>query len=215
LSYALQRAFQRWLNEASVNRLLAASIGNDPSLRDILRMARPTPSDNARRALFGWLTNKEVAKWAPATMDDLPAEVRLLDVYRKSESAGEQASMLTGARLRWDLLADAARGSTTWKAIARQMGPQALRINLNTPRRHEQGSLRGRGGVVRGGHPAPQPGQRRHSVRREAVPRPGRSAGFDPEPGGTPGQVRRRWHELLVAAHGGDQHFRQPPICWV
>ena len=126
LSYALQRAFQRWLNEASVRGLLAASIGNDPSLRDILRMARPTPTDNARRALFGWLTNKEVAKWAPATMDDLPAEVRLLDAYRKSESADEQASTLTGARLRWDLLADAARGSTTWKAIERQMGPQAL-----------------------------------------------------------------------------------------
>jgi 60 kDa SS-A/Ro ribonucleoprotein len=143
LSYALQRAFQRWLNEGSVNRLLSASIGNDPSLRDILRMARPTPIDNARRALFGWLTNKEVAKWAPATMDDLPAEVRLLDAYRKSESADEQASMLTGARLRWDLLADAARGSTTWKAIARQMGPQALRMNLNTLLRHDVLSDRG------------------------------------------------------------------------
>ncbi|MFZ1010881.1 MAG: TROVE domain-containing protein [Candidatus Sulfotelmatobacter sp.] len=143
LSYALQRAFQRWLNEASVNRLLAASIGNDPSLRDILRMARPTPSDNARRALFGWLTDKEVAKWAPATVDDLPAEVRLLDAYRKTESADEQASMLTGARLRWDLLADAARGSTTWKAIARQMGPQALRMNLNTLLRHDVLSDRG------------------------------------------------------------------------
>lgn len=143
LSYALQRAFQRWLNEASVSRLLAASIGNDPSLRDVLRMARPTPSDDARRALFGWLTDKEVAKWAPATMDDLPAEARLLDAYRKTESADEQASMLTGARLRWDLLADAARGSTTWKAIARQMGPQALRMNLNTLLRHDVLSDRG------------------------------------------------------------------------
>jgi 60 kDa SS-A/Ro ribonucleoprotein len=148
LSYALQRAFQRWLNEASVNRRLSASIGNDPSLRDILRMARPTPSDNARRALFGWLTNKEVEKWAPATVDDLPTEVRLLDAYRKTESTDEQASMLTGARLRWDLLADAARGSTTWKAIARQMGPQALRMNLNTLLRHDVLSDRGMVGFV-------------------------------------------------------------------
>ena len=150
LSHALQRAFQRWLNEASVHGLLAASIGNDPSLRDILRLARPTPTNNARRALFGWLTNREVAKWAPATMEDLPAEVCLLDAYRKSESAEAQASMLSrglplslgegrgeGPRLRWDLLADAARSSTTWKAIARQMGPQALRMNLNTLLRHD------------------------------------------------------------------------------
>ena len=47
LSSSLQRAFQRWLNEASVGKLLSASIGNDPSLRDVLRLARPTPKDNA------------------------------------------------------------------------------------------------------------------------------------------------------------------------
>lgn len=137
LAYALQRAFQRWLNEASVSRLLAASIGNDPSLRDVLRLARPTPKDNARRALFGWLTNKEVAKWLPATVDDLPEEVRLLDAYRNAATAEEQASLLTNARLRWDLLANAARGPATWKAIARLMGPQALRMNLNTLLRHD------------------------------------------------------------------------------
>ncbi len=63
LSSSVQRAFQRWLNTASVGKLLSASIGNDPSLRDILRMARPTPTDNARRAMFGWLTGKDVEKW--------------------------------------------------------------------------------------------------------------------------------------------------------
>jgi 60 kDa SS-A/Ro ribonucleoprotein len=72
LSSSLQRAFRRWLNEASVGKLLSASIGQDPSLRDVLRLARPTPKDNARRALFGWLTGKEIAKWAPATEADLP-----------------------------------------------------------------------------------------------------------------------------------------------
>lgn len=37
LSSSLQRAYQRWLNEASVGKLLSASIGNDPSLRDLRR----------------------------------------------------------------------------------------------------------------------------------------------------------------------------------
>jgi len=137
LSYALQRAFQRWLNEASVSRLLAASIGNDPSLRDVLRMARPTPKNNARRALFGWLTGKPVEKWAPASVDDLPSEVRALDAYRKAASAEEQVSILSNAQFRWDLLADAAHSPAVWKAIAYQMGPQALRMNLNTLLRHE------------------------------------------------------------------------------
>jgi 60 kDa SS-A/Ro ribonucleoprotein len=137
LSYALQRTFQRWLNDAGVGRLLSACIGHDPSLRDVLRMARPTPMDNARRALFGWLTNKPVEKWVPASTEDLPAEIRTLDAYRKAASADEQVALLDGVRLRWDLLADAARGPSVWKAIARQMGPQALRMNLNTLLRHE------------------------------------------------------------------------------
>lgn len=136
-SSSLQRALQRWLNEASVGKLLSASIGSDPSLRDILRMARPTPKDNARRALFGWLTDKPIEKWAPATEADLPALVQSLIAYRKADSAGMQALLLGDLSVRWDLLADAAKGPLVWKAIARQMGPQALRMNLNTLLRHE------------------------------------------------------------------------------
>ena len=137
LSSSLQRAFQRWLNEASVSKLLSASIGNDPSLRDVLRMARPTPKDNARRALFGWLTEKETDKWAPATEVDLPVQVQSLIAYRQADTAEAQALIAGDLSVRWDLLADAAKGPLVWKAIARQMGPQALRMNLNTLLRHQ------------------------------------------------------------------------------
>jgi 60 kDa SS-A/Ro ribonucleoprotein len=137
LSSSLQRAFQRWLNEASVGKLLSASIGNDPSLRDVLRLARPTPKDNARRALFGWLTGKETDKWTPATEADLPEQVQTLAAYRRAETAELQALILGDLSVRWDLLADAAKGALVWKGIARQMGPQALRMNLNTLLRHE------------------------------------------------------------------------------
>jgi len=136
LSYALQRAFQRWLNKASVGQLLSASIGNDPSLRDVLRLARPTPADNAHRALFGWLADRPTEKWAPATPADLPEEVAVLVAYRQAETEEAQVALLERNRFRWDLLADAARGPRVWKAIARQMGPQALRMNLNTLQRH-------------------------------------------------------------------------------
>jgi len=138
LSSSLQRAFQRWLNTASVGKLLSASIGNDPSLRDILRMARPTPKDNARRAMFGWLTDKSIEKWAPATEADLPVEVQSLIEYRNSESEEGQALIAGGLdNVRWDLLSDAAKGPTVWAALARKMGPQALRMNLNTLLRHD------------------------------------------------------------------------------
>lgn len=137
LSSSLQRAFQRWLNEASVGKLLSASIGERPSLRDVLRMARPTPKDNERRALFGWLTDKETEKWAPASEADLPAQVQGLIAYRQAETAEAQALIAGDLSVRWDLLADAAKGPLVWKAIASQMGPQALRMNLNTLLCHE------------------------------------------------------------------------------
>ena len=138
LSSSVQRAFQRWLNTASVGKLLSASIGNDPSLRDILRMARPTPKDNTRRAMFGWLTDKSIDKWAPATEADLPAEVQSLIAYRNSESEEAQALIAGGLdNVRWDLLSDAAKGPKVWAALARKMGPQALRMNLNTLLRHD------------------------------------------------------------------------------
>jgi len=136
MSSSLQRAFQRWLNEASVGTLLSASIGNDPSLRDVLRMARPTPCDNERRALFGWLAGRDTPQWAPATEADLPAQVRGLLAYRAADSAEAQVEILRGLKIRWDLLADAARGPEVWTAIAKQMGTQALRMNLNTLLRH-------------------------------------------------------------------------------
>ncbi len=125
-------------------------------------MARPTPKDNARRAMFGWLTDKEVfnrttkantsgsedgsttvttpgkgEKWAPATETDLPAEGQSLIAYRVTESEGAQALIAGGLdNIRWDLLSDAAKGPTVWAALARKMGPQALRMNLNTLQRH-------------------------------------------------------------------------------
>jgi len=138
LSSSVQRAFQRWLNTASVGKLLSASIGNDPSLRDILRMARPTPKDNARRAMFGWLTDKSIDKWAPATEADLPVEVQSLIAYRNSESEEAQALIVGGLdNVRWDLLSDAAKGPKVWAALAPKMGSQALRMNLNTLLRHD------------------------------------------------------------------------------
>jgi len=138
LSASLQRAFQRWLNNASVSKLLSASIGKNPSLKDILRMARPTPIDNSRRALFGWLTDKPIAKWSPATKDDLPAEIVLLEAYRNAKDDLAQAQILEKLdHIRWDLLVDVAKGPRVWRTLARKMGPQALRMNLNTLLRHQ------------------------------------------------------------------------------
>jgi 60 kDa SS-A/Ro ribonucleoprotein len=130
-----------------VIRLLNASIGNDPTMRDILRMARPTPKDDQRRALFGWLAGRDVASWGPATESDLPLEVQRLEKYRRAEREEEQLEVLEALRgVRWELFADGAKGPKVWARIAETMGPQALRMNLNTLARHEVFGERSRDG---------------------------------------------------------------------
>ena len=101
-------------------------------------MAGPTPTDNVRRAMFGWLTDKTIDKWAPATEVDLPAEVQSLIAYRNSESEEAQPLIAGGLdNVRLDLLSDATKGPMVWAALARKMGPQALRMNLNALLRHD------------------------------------------------------------------------------
>ena len=65
---------------------------------------------NYRRTLtlFGWLTDKPVEKWAPATESDLPATVQSLIAYRAADTAEAQTLIEGNLTVRWDLLADAA-----------------------------------------------------------------------------------------------------------
>ena len=68
----------------------------------------------------------------------MPVEVQSLIAYRNSESEEAQALIAGGLdNVRWDLLSDAAKGPKVWAALARKMGPQALRMNLNTLLRHD------------------------------------------------------------------------------
>jgi len=88
--------------------------------------------------MFGWLTDKTIDKWAPATKADLPVEVQSLIAYRNLESEEAQALIAGGIdNVRWDLLSDAAKEPMVWAALARKMVPQALHMNLNTLLRHD------------------------------------------------------------------------------
>jgi hypothetical protein len=74
-----------------------------------------------------------INRWATATEADLPVEVQSLIAYRNAESEEAQALIAGGLdKIRWDLLAYAAKGPKVWATLARKMGPQALRMNLNT-----------------------------------------------------------------------------------
>lgn len=119
-----KRLVQDWLNGASDMSLLRASIGQDPSLADIIKMVHPRPATKQREAFYAWLIGK------PCDVELLPEMVRAFIAF-KQESKGRPIpdvpfQMLTSAELT----------RKHWAKIAENGGWQMLRMNLNTFHRH-------------------------------------------------------------------------------
>lgn len=118
-----KKLVQQWLNTASEKELLAAAVGNAPSLADVVKMVHPKPVEAWREAFFAWLIGKAVDEAL------LPPVLRAFQQYKR-ERSGEVPEvpfqMLTALELdRHD-----------WAIIARQAGWHMVRMNLNTFARH-------------------------------------------------------------------------------
>lgn len=114
---------QAWLNAASDRTLLAASVGNDPSLVDVIRMVHPKPETAARAAFYAWLIGKPVAVQA------LPQVVQDWLAFR----AGTTAEV---PDVPFQMLTDLPLDAGQWAQIAFRGSWQMLRQNLNTLHRH-------------------------------------------------------------------------------
>jgi 60 kDa SS-A/Ro ribonucleoprotein len=114
-----KRLVKEWLEAASIRDLMAAATGNDPSLADIVRMVRPKPATAERRALYGWLIGK------PYDVAALPAEIAAFEAWKR-----EPSGALPPVPFEW--LTASPLTADQWGQLARTMGWQALRMNLNT-----------------------------------------------------------------------------------
>ncbi|MCF8479737.1 MAG: RNA-binding protein [Rhodospirillum sp.] len=118
-----KRMVQRWLDQASTRALMAAATGQDPSLADIVKMVHPKPGDASRRAFYGWLLGK------PHDVGALPPEVAAFEAWKRDPSRE-----LPPVPFEW--LTAFPLTTEQWVTIAKRMGWQALRMNLNTLARH-------------------------------------------------------------------------------
>jgi 60 kDa SS-A/Ro ribonucleoprotein len=114
----------RWLEERSEEQLFAGSVGNAPSLADILKMVHPKPATKSREALYRWLLGREVG------MDDLPPAVAAFERYKADPRSAQMPDvpfqMLTALPLDRD----------AWAEIARRAPWQTTRMSLSTFQRH-------------------------------------------------------------------------------
>lgn len=114
-----KRLVQNWLETASIEQLIRASTGQDPSLADIVKMVHPKPASAERQAFYAWLIGR------PYDVDALPKQLADFEAWKRD--IGRQ---LPDVPFEWLTSFDLT--AKRWALLAERMGWQALRMNLNT-----------------------------------------------------------------------------------
>ena len=115
---------QRWLESRTDEQLFRASVGNAPSLADLIKLVHPKPVNATREALYGYLLGRK------HNAEALPEIVKQFEAFKGGQRAvvpDVPFQMLTALEL----------GKAEWKAIAKNAPWQMTRMNLNTFARHE------------------------------------------------------------------------------
>lgn len=119
-----KRLVQDWLNSRTDEQLIAAMVGNNPSLADVIKMVHPKPNDKARDNLYAYIIGRAF------DVELLPEELRVFEAYKKGNTSRVPKvpfQMLTALDL----------GQKGWIKIAKNAPWQMTRMNLNTFARHD------------------------------------------------------------------------------
>lgn len=148
-SGTFRHAIQEWFDKRSPDSIFRASIGNDPSMKDILRMGRPYARNQEGKyspekdALFAYLREAEFKDGEYLVykgkgkdrhvsfrhaFDALPEKVRQYELYKKDRS-------LPIPDIDFRFL-DSFIPDQGWNKIAENAGWTMTRMNLNTFARH-------------------------------------------------------------------------------
>ncbi len=118
-----KRLVRRWFEHRDDGQVFRATVGQDPSMADVIKLAHPRPATASRTALYGYLIGRA------HDAAQLPGIVREFEAYKansRNEVPDVPFQMLTALEL----------GQNEWVAIARHASWQQTRMNLNTFARH-------------------------------------------------------------------------------
>ena len=107
-----KRMVREWFEKRGTEQIFRQSIGQSPSIADILKMVHPKPADEVREALFGYFIGREI------DADKLPEIVKHFERFKSghlAEVPNVPFQMLTALPL----------GAKEWTAIAREFWKKA------------------------------------------------------------------------------------------
>ncbi len=123
LGTAPKRLINEWLEARSDEAVFKDSVGQSPSLADVVKMIHPKPKTEARAALYGYFIGRDF------NADALPLLVRQFEQFKAGES-------LDVPKVPFQMLTSLPLGTKDWTEIARNAPWQMTRMNLNTFARH-------------------------------------------------------------------------------
>jgi len=118
-----KRLVREWFEARTEDALFKQSVGQNPSLADILKMVHPKPASQTREALYGYFIGR--AHDASA----LPETVLRFEAFKAGES-------LDVPDVPFQMLTALPLSTKEWTAIARRAPWQMTRMNLKTFARH-------------------------------------------------------------------------------
>ncbi len=130
-----KRQVRQWLEARDDEAIFKASVGQSPSLADVVKMVHPKPRDDSRKALYGYLVGREHERAA------LPSVVLDFEAFK----AGETTQV---PRVPFQMLTSLPLSKSDWAEIARRAPWQMTRMNLNTFARHGVFEVEGMAGLI-------------------------------------------------------------------
>src|SRR5262249_55431059 len=123
LGTAPKRLINDWFAARSDETIFKDSVGQTPSLADIVKMVHPKPATASRAALYGYCIGREFDASA------LPPIVRQYERFKAGEAPDAPNAP-------FQMLTSLSLGAKDWAGIARTAPWQMTRMNLNTFARH-------------------------------------------------------------------------------
>lgn len=123
-----KKLIQRWLESKDDTYLFRNSIGNDPSLADVIKMVHPRPKNRTRENLYAYLLGKEY------DFNLLNHEIQHFEEFKRDLKTGTSDKALPVVPMQ--LLTALPLTNEHWKELATSSTWTTKRINLQTFRRH-------------------------------------------------------------------------------
>lgn len=124
---ALKKSVVKWIQARKDYQLFKDSIGDKPSMADVIKMVHPKPQDKTRESLYAYLIGK---KLTDEQRETLPAVISQWEAFKKDPASVEVPDV------DFRMLSSLPLTEAQWKKIAEKAPWMMTRMNLNTFERH-------------------------------------------------------------------------------